>query len=307
MVPGLLTVLWHGTSRVLPPGVRKDSGVPTLLQSWVNGELWDCAGASSCVTRTRDGLPTGGRGRVALSLTLFPYFLLLLLRLALGLRVLLMARHGCEHPGCRQCATAPGSCWPLQPPGGTAQARGQRWPGRSTVSIGGAALGRAGAARAYLSQPHLSPSVPPGAVPHHSPSPSLTPSVSSAADGCSTPAAPSCARLAQADLDRRRGCVPLLPACSAEGQHERVAGGGVCRGCRPPVCHTRPVQLLGTTMPAVGTEGEGRCLSGSRLCLLFSCHTHLLPLLSPAAIPPAHSSSVLAVPAPVPVTPPHLL
>lgn len=61
----------------------------------------------------QDGLPTGGRGRVALSPMLFPYFLLLLLRLALGLRVLLMARHGCKHPGCGGCATALGPCWPL--------------------------------------------------------------------------------------------------------------------------------------------------------------------------------------------------
>lgn len=41
-----------------------------------------------------------------------------------------------------------------------------------------------------------------------------------------------------------------------------------------------------------------RCPSGSQPCLLISCHAHLLPLLSPAAIPPAHSSSVLAVPTP---------
>ncbi|XP_027633172.1 arfaptin-2 isoform X1 [Falco biarmicus] len=56
-----------------------------------------------------------------------------------------------------------------------------------------------------------------------------------------------------------------------------------------------------------GNDWYGRWPSGSQLCLLISLHTHLLPLLSPAAILPAHSSFVLPIPAPMPVTPPHLL
>lgn len=56
-----------------------------------------------------------------------------------------------------------------------------------------------------------------------------------------------------------------------------------------------------------GSTWCGRYPSGSQPCLVISRHTHLLPLLSPAAILPAHSSSVLAVPAPMPNTPPHLL
>lgn len=43
---------------------------------------------------------------MALSPTLSAYFLFSLLRLVLGLRVLLMAKHGCEHPACRAAVWA---------------------------------------------------------------------------------------------------------------------------------------------------------------------------------------------------------
>lgn len=94
----------------------------------------------------------------------------------------------------------------------------------------------------------------------------------------------------------------------------RCSRENVCSGCRPRVCQPWPVPALSSVAQgcAKGRGGSGRgawaplvrcCPSGSQVCVLISHRTFIC---SPAAVLPAHSSSVLAVPAVVPFAPSHL-
>lgn len=206
------------------------------------GELWGCTGAGGCATRTGDRLPAGERGRAALSPTLSIDFLFSLLRLGVAGATDGKARLRASclpGSGVGRRATAPGLCWSLHPPQEPCLGVGERWPSGSAMSVGSAGLGQASTARAALAQPRLSPSVPHGPVSPKSLSPNSCPGWLFRSRQLLAPAAPCCARLERADLRRQRGRVRLLPARCAEEQHERVAGGGVCRGgCCPPVSVT---------------------------------------------------------------------
>lgn len=124
-------------------------------------------------------------------------------------------------------------------------------------------------------------------------------------DGLTTGSSALC-QAEQVNWHRWRGRGILLTArCSREN---------VCSGCHPRVCQPWPVPALSSVAQrcAKGRGGSGRgawaplvrcCLSGSQLCVLISHHTFIC---SPAAVLPAHSSSVLAVPALVSFAPSHL-
>lgn len=179
------------------------------------------------------------------------------------------------------------------------------------MSIGGAGLGQAGTARAALAQPRLSPSVPHGPVPHKFLSPDFCPS--SAADSCSTPAAPCCTRLERVDLQRGHVCLlqPGVPKSSISGWQEACAMVAV-----PPSLSCRACPALGswgTVTAADGTEGAGReCLVREvsnwqpAMSSDFTSHSS-----APIALPCCHPACTLILcpgrSCPHALTPPHLL